>query len=161
MIVVGNQLMQAKPGDNIELFFDSPGGIAEVGTVIADKLINMQANNIKVRCVALRAASAAFMIWIACKDRAALAYGKLLFHYPYTHVEGPMRLKDYIEGIEPSKKIEEDFRRRWNAALTPYVSTDEQEKAAQSDRMFYGNTFCNVWAKGFCEVIYKYEHLEK
>jgi ATP-dependent protease ClpP protease subunit len=160
MVYIGLQLAPVKAGESIEIFIDSPGGSAEGGLAIADKIIQMQLEGTKVRCVALRAASAAFMIWIACNNRVVLAYGKLLFHYPYSYIQGAMRLKDFQEQLEPSKKIEEEYRKRWTAQLTPFVGVEEQEKAATTDRTFLGNTFCNVWAKGFCEVIYKYEYLE-
>lgn len=152
--------MQVKAGERIELFLDSHGGDAAVGTSIADKIYLLRTRGVHVKCVAIRAISAAFMIWITCDERVALAYGKFLFHYPFTIVHGSMRAKDYIDGVEAAKLIEAQFKARWNVALTPYVSLEAQEKAATEEIMFSGINFCTVFTKGFCTVIYRYEHLE-
>lgn len=132
-----------------------------MGLMLADKIENMVKEGTKVRCVALRAASAAFMMWAACSERVAIAYGRLLFHYPYQiHGDMPMRMADYVANVEKARIIEDAYRAHWNKHFGAYVSTSEQEAAARSEHQFLGIEMCNKWAHGFCTVIYKYDYLE-
>ena len=149
-----------KKGDVVDVFIDSPGGGSKIGTDIADRITSLRLSGVVFRCQALRAVSAAFMIWSVCSEREILAYGRALFHYPYAIVHGGLTWDTAAEIAKDLKEQREDYRARLVAALAP-VKPEDIDAAAAEDRVFFGKEFCLTFAPGFCKVVYKLPYLEE
>jgi len=152
-------LADVKAGDSVELFIDSPGGNADMGLMIADKIRALQDSGVKFTCVALRAYSAAFMIWAECDNRLALAYGKVMFHYPYLVVHGQVTREVAKSMYDDIEKITAVYKARLIKVM-PYVSAEQIDAAAKEDRIFMGREFCFTFAPNSCKVLYLYDFLE-
>lgn len=153
------RLADVKSGDTVELFIDSPGGDADMGLAIADKIRLLQDGGVKFTCVALRAYSAAFMIWAECDNRLALAYGKVMFHYPYLVVQGKVTADVAKSMHEDIDKVTAVYKARLVKTLW-YIKPEAIDKAAKDDRIFLGREFCFTFAPNSCKVLYLYDHLE-
>ena len=156
---LASRLGDVKSGDNVELFIDSPGGNADMGLAIADKIKALQEGGVKFTCVALRAYSAAFMIWAECSNRLVLAYGKVMFHYPYLVVSGKVTRDVAAEMLKDIETVTEQYRSRLIKTLW-YVTPAAIDAAAKEDRIFMGREFCFTFAPNSCKVLYLYGHLE-
>lgn len=159
MFELAARLADVKAGDSVELFIDSPGGNADMGLAIADKIRALQDGGVKFTCVALRAYSAAFMIWAECDNRLALAYGKVMFHYPYLIVNGRITRDVAKEMLDDINKVTALYKARLIKVM-PFVSAEQIDAAAKEDRIFMGREFCFTFAPNSCKVLYLYPHLE-
>lgn len=156
---LASRLHDVKGGDTVELFIDSPGGDAEMGLAIADKIKALQESGVKFTCVALRAYSAAFMIWSECRDRLVLAYGKVMFHYPYLMVSGKVTRDVAAEMLKDIDGVTEQYKARLIKTMW-YVKPEAIDAAAKEDRIFMGREFCFTFAPNSCKVLYIYDVLE-
>lgn len=160
MFELASRIHDVKSGDTVELFIDSPGGDADMGLAIADKIKALQEGGVKFTCVALRAYSAAFMIWSECMDRLVLAYGKVMFHYPYLVVSGKITRDVAADMLKDIDTVTEVYKTRLIKTLW-YVKPEAIDKSAKEDRIFMGREFCFTFAPNSCKVLYLYDHLER
>lgn len=138
------------PSKDVVVSIATYGGDLDSMNTIIGRIKLLREYGYNVRCHAVVAYSAGFMIWMACAERTALAASQLMFHYPYRVFRGPITYKDAEEMASDLRPDQEAFHTQLVKDLG--MTDAEVKEAAEASRIWSGYALCQK-AKGFCTIV--------